>query len=740
MSPAPALPQHPGLDRYCELADSLHFLGCRHVLSFLLAGQDLPFMVIDGVWIKTKGFSWQFVDASYLENVRLAWGHDSNPRRRAAASYVIDVLQQALVNDTLALRRLALFQMWKLLCGGGTGSTSPQRLRMDTLAAGVAQEEADLLVSGILAVRDGLHPETVEAVMRARWLKQLRAAAHFADLLDPVATDDTLRSFLAAVHTDNRRVDDILTEAVGLERAGALESAAEHYLRAAVMVRDEPEIGAGLQRCPPPPPRKLEIHLHGNRVELRWAPAETLVGALSYRVTRVSAAGHILLCEMAHGAAPQAADTGPPLGPQIAYQVTTVRDGRVESAPVTSKPLRVVPAAEDVAVLCNRHGAAGSWRVPEGAVDVRVTRRQTRPDPGPEIVIKAARTHFHDPDVLPDRSYEYLVACGYRDASGESVWSAERTKSVDVCQWPQPVTQVQAAATTAGDGVVLRWHSPGAGTVTIVDATSPAPTPETDVAATAVSSLGTVCWQGQAGAPGSGMQCEIRPLTNGLHHLVMVTILDDRAVIGATVTADVLEGPHHPACKRSGDTVELSWEWPPELTQTLVRWSYPDEPPRARQPLRVTLDGYRRRGVKVPARDSGCTFTITPLSTVPGCISVGAPAVTSVSCQYEISYQIRRGRRHRLRSVSLRISGTAPVSPMFRLVARPGTIRPTHAEQGFKILEIGTAQLPVGRPTEHQINPLRVQPPYYLRGFVTGPGREYFRLAHPPPSQLLVEG
>lgn len=741
MRPAPALPQHPGLDSYCELAESLRFLGCGHILSFLQGGQSLPFMVIDGVWIRSQGFSWQFADASYLEKVRRAWRRDNDPRRRAAADHVIDIVQRAVADDTLALRTLTLFQVWKLLRASSPQAAAPKQLHRDALALGIAQEEADLLAAGVLATWDGPDPQIVEAALRARWSKQLRAAARFADVLEPVATDSRLLGFLAAVRADNRRLAALLGEAAGLEESGRIEDAAACYLRAAAMASDEPRIDAALQRCPPPPPRDLEAEVRGNQVELRWAPAATSVGALSYRVVRVSAAGCTPVCEVAHGPRSHAVDAGPPLGEEIGYEVRTVRDGRVESAPVTSPPRRVVPDAGDLAVVSDRHGVAGSWRVPEGAVAVRVTRREERPGQGPgeEITIPGGGTRFRDSDVAGDRWYEYRVACGYREPSGRVAWSAGRLTAVFAGRWPQPVTEVQAEATAAGDGVRLRWKSPGEGSVLVLDAASPVPDPETDMAASAVSSLGTICWQGPGTAPGLAMRCEVPLPGGGLHQLTMVTVLGERAVTGAVQAADVMEGLHRPSWRRLGETIQLDWEWPPGLTQAQVRWSGLEDAHDAAPPLRVTLDRYQRRGVQIPACDSGGTITVTPLSTVPGCVSVGTPAIVHVDPQYEVSYELRRpliGRR--IRSVGLQVSGTAPVSPTFTLVARPGTIRPTRMDQGEVVLEVGVDQIPPARMTGFPVAPLPVQAPCYLLGFITGPGSESFRLAHPDRSQLLV--
>ena len=157
------------------------------------------------------------------------------------------------------------------------------------------------------------------------------------------------------------------------------------------MTSDEPDIEAGLERCPPPCPQQLNADSRGDRVELRWTPARSAVGALSYRAVRVSAAGRVLLCEVTDSPSTQATDATPPLDEEISYEVTTVRGGRVESAPTASPPIRVVPEIEDLAVFSDRDGVAGSWRLPKRAVAIRVVRTEALLDhgPGQEIVTSA---------------------------------------------------------------------------------------------------------------------------------------------------------------------------------------------------------------------------------------------------------------------------------------------------------------------------------------------------------------
>ena len=403
-------------------------------------------MVIDGVWVRSQGFSWQAPDLSYLEKVRQAWHLDNDPRRRAAADHVIGIVQGALADDTLALRTLALFQVWARLRASHPQGASPDQLHADALALGILPEEAGLVVGGVLAMWDGPDPQLVEAALKAWLSKQLRAAALCADRLEPAATGSRLRAFLAAVRAGNRRLDTLLSQAATLEQNGRAEDAAARYLRAAALASDEPAIDAGLQRCPPPAPQDVSAEVQGDRVDVRWPPAAASVGTLTYRVVRVSAAGRTPLCEVAHGPRPHACDAGPPPGEEIRYEVRTVRENRVESAPATSPARRVTPDADDLVAAADRGGVTGTWRVPERATAVRVTRAELRHGhpAGGEIMVPAGRDRFRDVGVQGEGWYQYRVACGYRESSGQVAWSAGRAAAVFVGRWPQPVTAVQA--------------------------------------------------------------------------------------------------------------------------------------------------------------------------------------------------------------------------------------------------------------------------------------------------------
>jgi len=740
MRSVPRLPEHPGLAAYGDLAGSLQLLGCPHMAAFILAGEPVPFRVLDGVWVKAGSYSWHHVDSSHLEQVRLRWRKDSDPRRRAAADHVIDLVQQALAAESSTLWRLALFQVGKLLRAADAPDVPPGRLRAAALALGIAEDEVDLLTAAVTAARGGPDPAAVEMLIAARRSNRLRGAARLAEALAPAARDHILVACLDEVLADNRRVDKLISAGARLEDAGDVEKAAACYLRAAAVTADDPQIGQALRRCAPPRPGELGVKVTGRCVRLSWPPAEASAGAITYRVRREAEVPSLV----ADGPDTCATDCDPPAGPMIAYQVVTVREGSVESAPAVTDPFQVLPDAEDLLLTEQRGCVVGRWRVPPQAAEVRVTRRPDRPEAdGEQTEIRCERTSFRDSGVMAGTRYLYRVTCGYRDDDGGMAWSAGSASTVPVSQWPDPVTGLEVTAGPAGDTIRLRWMSPAAGEILAILGSSPMPAVGSELAAAEARSLGTVAWSGAAGPAGLPMSCEIPLPGRGVYHLAAVTVLGRRAVIGSARVVDSLEGFQELQARRTGDSIELTWPWPQSspVTRAAVRWDCDGEEQGTGTPKPVTRNSYHSRGFLIPARSCGYRFTITPLSTITGSVSVGPPATDELDPRHDLPYVIRKTRRWlRAGRVARLQLAEQPSSPLeFLLVARPGTLRPTGMGQGAVVLRVSVTAVDTGSPAEHRIDLSAVRPPYYLLGFLTGPAAPQFRLVHPARTQLLVE-
>ena len=733
------LPEHPGLAAYGDLAGSLQLLGCPHMGTFVLAGQPVPFRVLDGVWVKAGRFSWHHVDSSYLEQVRLSWRKDTDWRRRAAADHVIDLVQQALTAESSALWRLTLFQVRKLLHKLDVPDAPPGKLRAEALTLGITEDEVDLITAAVRAARRGPDPAAVEELIAAQQLSRLRGAARLAESLAPVARDHVLRACLDEVRADNRHADTLLASGARLEDSGDLEKAAACYLRAAAVTADDPQIGQALRRCGPPPPRELEVQVTGRRVRLSWQPAEASAGAITYRVRREGEVSPV-----ADGPDTCVTDPDPPAGPLIAYRVVTVREGSVESVPAVTDRFRILPDAEDFLVTEQRGGVVGRWRVPPQAAEVRVTRRPGEPGAnGDPAQVHCGRTGFRDSGVTAGAHYLYQVICGYRDTTGGMAWSAGVTSSVLVSQWPDPVTGLEVTAGPEGNTIRLQWMSPPAGEILVILGRSAMPDEGSELAAAEADPMGAVAWRGVTRQAGSPMSCEIPVPGTGVHHLAVVTVLGHRALVGPGRVIDSLEGFHGLEAQRTGDSIRLTWAWSRSSPVTLaaVRWEYTDGEHGTTTPQPVTRDSYHRRGFLISALDRGYRFTVTPLSTISGSVSVGPAATDEVEPQHDLTYLIIKTRHwwRTGRVARLQVTGQPAAGLEFLLVARPGTLRPTRMEQGEMVVRVSLTTIDAGSPADYRIDLSAVRPPYYLLGFLAGAAAAQFRLVHPSRTQLLVE-
>ena len=234
------------------------------------------------------------------------------------------------------------------------------------------------------------------------------------------------------------------------------------------------------------------------------------------------------------------------------------------------------------------------------------------------------------------------------------------------------------------------------------------------------------------------MSCEIPLPGRGVYHLAVVTVLGHRAVIGPAGVVDSLEGFQDLHARRAGENIELTWVWSPSSPVTLaaVHWDCAGEEQGIGTPQRVTRDSYRRRGFLIRAHSCGYRFTVTPLSTITGSVSVGPPASDELEPQHDLAYVIRKTRRWlRAGRVARLQLPEPPTSPLeFLLVARPGTLRPTRMGQGAVVLRVSVTAIDTGSPAEHRIDLSAVRPPYYLLGLLARPHRSSASSTLPAPS------
>ncbi|WP_223165932.1 hypothetical protein, partial [Lentzea indica] len=219
----------------------------------------------------------------------------------------------------------------------------------------------------------------------------------------------------------------------------------------------DPAVAEGLRRCPAAAPTAVSAVVDGAEVVVNWRPSPSTAGRIGYRVCR----GATVLTK--ESAAPPVVDRDAPVGQQLVYTVTTLREG-VPGEAASTEAVAVLPEVADLRLTAEPGVVLGRWRLPPGAV--RAVVRRT----GWDSEVVSSGTGFADWQVEPDTTYTYRVLVEYPEA---------RSHGIDVqvvCLGePSEVTDLRAVA--AGDVVDFSWTPPRGDAVDIRILTRPEAAP-----------------------------------------------------------------------------------------------------------------------------------------------------------------------------------------------------------------------------------------------------------------------
>ncbi|MEV0623016.1 fibronectin type III domain-containing protein [Nonomuraea sp. NPDC050404] len=703
------LPQYSGMLIYDDLLSELRQIGCVLIVDFVRINSGMRVKILDGFWIRTQGLSWRHLDAAQLTEVRRHWRGRYDHALHPSIDFVVDLLRDRLAEDRLGLRRLILFQFRQVATG-----TAVQLKRWLT-DLGIDEDEVEDLAQALANTRCGPSADAVMEIVRMRRSGDLDRAAPLARAMAPVVTDHVLAEFLDRVSEDQAAVAGLRAQAAAAESGGRGEDAAAAYLSALAILPEDESLRRGLSRCPPPMPVDVGVTVAGHSVRVRWREVAA-AGIVTYRIRRGSDGE---LRQIAEVSSVTFNDHTPPLGPDLVYEVSTVRNGLTESRGAAGAPVRVTPEVGGLRLLDTRQGVMGTWAEPAAAASVRVIRTGGDGSDAGEREVPAREGAFHD-DRPPLGRLRYRVSCAYALPSGERAWSRGVVGDVQVRPWPRPVADFEVVV--CGEDVEVRWEPIGAGDVLVIDAEQPM-APGTDLSSAQVAVMGRTLVQQSADvrSPHRMVLAD-----RGLHHLTALTVLDGRAVIGQTRTVDVLPGAANLTAERRDDTVHVMWRWPAGVSQMLVSWRSED----GENCRRVLLDRYRRGGCVLPVSEKAQRVEVAPLCNHPEHVTVGPVAWAEVPPRHDLAYEIVR--RKNARWVSIKVYPPLPGAE-FVLIARPGEIRPTRIQQGVALLR---ARLPE-RDEEYPLGRSDLAPPYYMLGFLTGTDASV-RLIHPDRAQLLV--
>ncbi|WP_306338538.1 hypothetical protein [Streptomyces sp. KL118A] len=643
-APLPALPRCPGLRGYVQLHDTLRGLQFRHAADALRAPAPAPahdtvfgtlpkaatddgFRVLDGLWFPGRGGIWHRVDLAYVRQARGRWLSSSDPRADSAAA-VVDTLETLLRDDAMGLRRLVL---WEVCCLLRDGARHPGEA--DAVALGVHRSEAALLASAVAAGFPATGParhaaETLNDVWPGVRLRE--AERHVSRLprasVYPDGPDDfRLAALVDGIRARAAEVGGLTADGTAAEATGALRAAADAWLAALRLARDDPQAQTGLLRVAarladaPDAPADSEVTAvpDDRAVRLSWCPPEPPEhrrgrrAEVTYRVLRFPDGAPDLAVETAAGEQrPGFVDPDAPVGRPVRYAVVPLAGDRIAGVPRVTAPVLLTPVVTELRCAVVPGGLRLQWRPDPAAAEVRVTRSGTGADVGgwgESSLVRVACEHDRVLDVpLAPGTYTYEVRSGYRDPDGDLVWSRGVTVTGRAEQWPSQVEELSVRRHSDGERVTIAWRPPELGDGRLLPWTTAPVEPGTDVS-DLVGGVDRI----PATSVGAESLAELTPVPERRVRVTAVSVLGERAVSGPSVVIETPAAIRELRVRRvRADRAELYFDWPEPAV--LVRAAWTDGQRGGER--RIARSAHRAgRPVDLPVSPEECAITVTPL-------------------------------------------------------------------------------------------------------------------------------
>jgi len=553
----------------------------------------------------------------------------------------------------------------------------------------------------------------------ARWREEFAQFMATRDLRaahDVLAAQASLPPDMADVRTrlaaKIAAVDAELAAAAAQEATDP-EAAAARYASVLRTAR-EPAAEAGLRRCPPPAPPAAAARVEGDHAVVTWDQAPVRTGDPGYRVVRVVASGpRAGRGDVAETPGLSVVDTDPPAGVAVAYEVTTVRAGTGSARPATTAPVVVLQSVTDLVAEPGDGEVRLRWRLPDGAVAVRL-RRSGDDEP---VELPAGTTTAHDPTARSGRHYTYAVEACYAVGDGRS-HAAPAVVDAHPQAPPDVVADLSVDDEPDGRSALARWSPPGTGSVVLRVVYRPPPGQGTILRADAevgepVRVLGRDAGGVRIVLPADGRRRWVVPLT----------VAGELAVVGRAVEHDRRLPPVTGLrAVRQGHQVRLSWEWPPRAgeVRVLVREGSPLDGPADGSAVvsRISRAVYDQSGCRLPARPGVEQWFGVSATAYDDGQEVHGPLVqTSLGVPTAARYAVVALRRGRAR---VDVSGTAPL-PDVQLRGRVG-LPPLARTDGVELVTVRSDDAAADRMSAEFA--LVKGRPLHLRAFAAEPGAD----------------
>ncbi len=404
-----------------------------------------------------------------------------------------------------------------------------------------------------------------------------------------------------------RKIDDGLArarrmaaEAEALRQRGDNEGAIQKFSDLLRICADFTPAVRALAAIPPPSPSAAYASVDGENVSLQWrAPASK--SPLAYRIIR-----------KAHGAPSSEKDgsalaevndtryddTNVPPGTPWFYAIYSVRGPALSTVAATTGPHLRAADVTELTARGENHRVALQWKAPPNCVSVVVARAEGRvPSSRREGRNVPVSGHSAvDDGLINGRPYGYRVIAQYRDPKTPSGLVDAPGAGILATPVEPPAAVTDLSARLDQGVVLLGWTPPNRGRVQIrVAAKDPG------LRSGHIMSVGESAIAGQP-VPESGPGHAQLPMRqSGRLFFTPLTVVNETVSVGTSTVITSIENVAKLDSQRQGNTIHLTWRWPPGVQQVLVAWRYdrtplgPDDPES--QARKVRLPEYQSKGM-----------------------------------------------------------------------------------------------------------------------------------------------
>jgi hypothetical protein len=530
------------------------------------------------------------------------------------------------------------------------------------------------------------------------------------------------------------RLDSLMAEIRAAVSAGDEVRAASLVGEASrISVDDADEL---LASVPLAPVEGLRLVGEVEEVKLIWRPNTGHREGTTYVVTRSEAGAPSSPAEgqkVARTAEVTAVDPHSLVARSTHYSVfaTAPRrpSSRAESASITMLPpvsnARADVGASDVTVHWSTHPACTGVEV-----------HRTEPGKSP-VKLESEHNSFRLTGLAEGVPVHVEIAAVYRTSNGEVLRSSVTHVDATPRSAAKPLDRLRARPVNTSGEVRVRvsWTPIDHSEVRIRRSSSPAPwLPGTWITQEDLTHHGVELTGLRTTGPSEvSIEADLHP---GIHHLVAVSIGGTGIVVGASTVVGVTHPVRHPVATVFGTYATVSWEWPDSAQIAEVHWQVDDE----QDVYEITRAKYKADGgARVQLGRSACKAEIRAMiHTEAG--SFASPSVKLMIDESEdadVRYRVASspgigGFGGRSKKVTF-LSEHGCSDVQVRMVASPGPVMPTSAEDKFVLLDT-RLELGPGKPAEYKVNvPKAISRPYWVRCFVVGGNA---RLLDPPITEL----